>query len=146
MGWQRRSSGHTCNIMSGHAFAIGQYTGKIIDCVVYSTACEQCELNNKKKENIVGDSDAFWSSSTSRNNIKNVPLIDPLEHEQIFTQEEMFSNILKNTSHDDCPCTYGGSSGAMESNGILFLMKRIYVVMGGGRYIMSTLLVMTTTT
>ena len=41
MGWQRRSSGHAYNSISGHAFAIGQHTGLIIDCVVYSTACKQ---------------------------------------------------------------------------------------------------------
>ena len=55
MRWQRRSSGHAYNSMSGHAFVIDKYTRKIIDCVVYSTACKQCELNDKKKvkENIV---------------------------------------------------------------------------------------------
>ena len=51
MGWQRRSSGHAYNSLSGHAFAIGQYTGRIIDCVVYSTSCKQCEINEKKRYN-----------------------------------------------------------------------------------------------
>ena len=40
MGWQCRLSGYAYNSISGHAFAIRQYTIRIIDCVVYSISCK----------------------------------------------------------------------------------------------------------
>lgn len=34
----------------------------IINCVVYSTACKQCAINEKKNNTTVGDDDPFWIS------------------------------------------------------------------------------------
>lgn len=68
MGWQRRSSAHAYNSMSGYSFAIGQYTGRILDCIVYSTACKQREINGENKEHTVRDDDTFWNSSTTKTN------------------------------------------------------------------------------
>ena len=47
-GWQRAASRRLYNSKSGHGFVVGQYTGKIIACVVYSKNCKQCEVNCKK--------------------------------------------------------------------------------------------------
>ena len=53
MGWNKRSSGHRYDSLSGHAFAIGEYTRRIIDCVVFSKKCNVCSLQlnqNKYKK------------------------------------------------------------------------------------------------
>ena len=75
MGWQRRSSGHAYNSMSGHAFAIGQHTGLIIDCVVYSTACKQCEMNNQTETTIGGD-ETFWQLSNTNKDYPEITYLD----------------------------------------------------------------------
>ena len=118
--------------MSGHAFAIGQHTGLIIDCVVYSTACKQCETNDKD-DTTIGDDDSFWQSSNLANNnvTKKHTLVNPLENNQQVSLEEMSTNMIMNNTHTNCPCNYSGSSGAMDSDGMLFLMKRVHTVMQG---------------
>lgn len=57
--------------------------------------------------------------------------VDPLELNQTVSPEEMSTNMVDNTSHTNCPCNYSGSSGAMESDGMLFLIKRLQSVING---------------
>ena len=63
---------------------------------------------------------------------KKRTIIHPLELDQIVTPEEIVTNMVYSNSHSKCPCNYAGSSGAMESDGILFLMEIIHTVMKGG--------------
>lgn len=46
----------------------------------------------------------------------------------------MSTNMLNNTSYDYGPCTYIGAAGTMESDGMLFLMKRMHTLIGGKIY------------
>ena len=48
MGWNKRSSGHRYDSISGHAFIIGAYTRRIIGSVVFSKSCAVC--NQRKKQ------------------------------------------------------------------------------------------------
>ena len=58
--------------------------------------------------------------------------IHPLENGQNVSQEQMATNVLEpSTNHDCCPCNYDGSPGSMESDGVLWLMKRMYTKMLG---------------
>ena len=50
MGWNKRSSGHKYDSISGHAFIIGVYTRRIIDYVVFSKSCSICNARNKKNK------------------------------------------------------------------------------------------------
>ena len=43
MGWQKRSSGRRYDSLSGHAFAIGGLTKKVIACEVVCKHCQLCE-------------------------------------------------------------------------------------------------------
>ena len=47
MGWQKRSSGHQYNSMSGHAFLIGMQTKKVIAAIVYCKQCSICDAHEK---------------------------------------------------------------------------------------------------
>lgn len=46
--WHKRVSGHIYNSRTGHNFAVGEYTGKIISLVVFSKNCRTHELAEKK--------------------------------------------------------------------------------------------------
>ena len=48
MGWQKRGSGRQYNSLSGHAFMIGGYTGKIISGVVVGKICGKCKSAEKQ--------------------------------------------------------------------------------------------------
>ena len=67
MAWNKRNSGHRYDSLSGHAFAIGAYTRRIIDCVVFSKRCSICSSRNKNKKqnrsNIIANSQ-FNKNST----------------------------------------------------------------------------------
>ena len=58
-------------------------------------------------------------------------MVDPLELDQLVQVEEMSTNMIEHDTHNNCPCNYSGSSGAMESDGMLYLMKRLHTVMKG---------------
>ena len=88
----------------------------------------------RKKDTTVGDNDQFWQSSTSYSTQTKRTYTHTLELDQIVTPEEMATNMVDNTSHSNCPCNYSGSSGAMESDGMLYLMKRMHTVMHGKIY------------
>ena len=61
--------------------------------------------------------------------------VHPLEQGQIVSPEQMSTNVLEpSTEHQNCPCNYDGSPGSMESNGMLWLMKRLYKMMSGSVY------------
>eukprot|EP00978_Attheya_sp_CCMP212_P000038 scaffold106_cov71-Attheya_sp.AAC.1 len=47
MGWQKRSSGHRYDSLSGHAFLVGAYTKKVIACTVFSKVCSKCTRAKK---------------------------------------------------------------------------------------------------
>lgn len=119
------------NSLLCHIFAIGQYTGRIIDCVVYITARKQFEINDKNNNTTVGDEDKFWKLSTSTNNNfqKNITYTHPLELDQIMTPDKIATNTVDNSVHSYCSCNYSGSYGAMENDGILYLMNQIQTVM-----------------
>lgn len=71
MGWQRSSSRQSYNSMSGNIFHIGKYPGRIIDCVVFSTACKQCEISDKNNETTVGEDEGSWHLSKATH--ENLP-------------------------------------------------------------------------
>ena len=50
MGWNKRSSGHKYDSLSGHAFIIGVYTRRIIDYVVFSKSCSICNTRTRKNK------------------------------------------------------------------------------------------------
>ena len=50
MGWNKRSSGHKYDSISGHAFIIGVYTRRIIDYVVFSKSCYICNTRTRKNK------------------------------------------------------------------------------------------------
>ena len=45
-GWWRAASRRLYNSKCGHGFIVGQYTGKIVGCVIFSKNCKHCELNS----------------------------------------------------------------------------------------------------
>ena len=47
----------------------------------------------------------------------------------------MATNVLKpSNKHDTCPCNFDGSPGSMESDGMLWMMKRLHTMMSGCVY------------
>ena len=55
-----------------------------------------------------------------------------LEKGQIVVPEQMATNVLEpSTNHPACPCNYDGSPGSMESDGMLWLMKRLHTMTAG---------------
>ena len=50
MGWNKRSSGHRYDSLSGHAFIIGAYTRRIIGCVVFCKTCATCNMRERKNK------------------------------------------------------------------------------------------------
>ena len=64
-----------------------------------------------------------------------------LEQGQIIGPEHMSTNLLEPSKDHSCPCNYDGSPGSMESDGMLWLIKRLYTMMEGKTF-MSTLSVM----
>ena len=70
MGWNKRSSGHRYDSLSGHAFAIGAYTRRIIDCVVFSKRCSICSSRNKNKKQ--NSSNIITNNETNTNSTLNV--------------------------------------------------------------------------
>ena len=71
-GWNKRSSGHRYDSLSGNAFAIGAYTRRIIDCVVFSKRCSICSSRNKHlKQNHSNN------ISKDNSNINSTPTADP---------------------------------------------------------------------
>ena len=48
MGWNKRSSGHRYDSLSGHAFIVGAYTRRIIGCVIFSKTCAICTARNNR--------------------------------------------------------------------------------------------------
>ena len=50
MGWNKRSSGHRYDSLSGHAFAIGAYTRRIIDYIMFSKRCSICSSRKINKK------------------------------------------------------------------------------------------------
>ena len=88
---------------------------------------------NNWTETTLGDDETFWQSSNANNDDsdKKHTLVDPLELDQLVSIEEMATNMIEHDTHVNCPCNYSGSSGAMESDGMLYLMKRLHTVMKG---------------
>ena len=59
-------------------------------------------------------------------------VVHPLEHGQIVAPEHMSTNVLEpSEGHPSCPCNYDGSPGSMESDGMLWLIKRLHTMMSG---------------
>ena len=50
MGWNKHSSGHIYNSLSGHAFIIGAFTRRIIACAVFIKKCDICTKRNNTVE------------------------------------------------------------------------------------------------
>ena len=58
--------------------------------------------------------------------------VHELEKGQIVVPEQMATNVLEpSTNHPACPCNYDGSPGSMESDGMLWLMKRLHTMAAG---------------
>jgi len=57
MGWQKRSSGRTYDSLSGHCFAIGGETKKIIKVFVATKHCRACEIRKKNGKDKVEHED-----------------------------------------------------------------------------------------
>jgi hypothetical protein len=53
MGWQKRSSGHRYDSLSGHAFLVGAYTKKVIACTVFSKVCSKCARAKKDMKDAI---------------------------------------------------------------------------------------------
>ena len=47
MGWQKWASGHFYSSRSGRYFVVAMHTKRIIDYVVYSMSCTECEFKPK---------------------------------------------------------------------------------------------------
>ena len=43
MGWNKRSSGHRYDSVSGHGVATGSFTKKVVDFKTYSRSCVVCD-------------------------------------------------------------------------------------------------------
>ena len=69
MGWNKRSSGHIYNSLSGHAFIIGAHTRRIIDCVVFSKKCDICT----KRMNKLTETDNVTDTVLDLNNVFDPP-------------------------------------------------------------------------
>ena len=55
-----------------------------------------------------------------------------LEYGQVVVPEHMSSNVLTpSKEHPTCPCNYDESPGSMESDGMGWLMKRLYTMTEG---------------
>ena len=87
MGWNKRSSGHIYNSLSGHAFIIGAFTCRIIACAVFSKKCDICTKRNNTRVDIEESNsdkildltkefdgcDASDESTSNMNDIDDVP-------------------------------------------------------------------------
>ena len=61
--------------------------------------------------------------------------VHPLEYSQIVSPEQMATIFLEpSNKHDNCPCNCDGSPGSMESDGMLWLMKRLHTMISGCVY------------
>ena len=88
MGWNKRSSGHRYDSLSGHAFVIGVYTRLIITCVVFSKKCATCSVRKRKhttieldKEIDMSERDDNLDENSTDATVKNIefttsPLLD----------------------------------------------------------------------
>ena len=65
MGWNKRSSGHIYNSLSGHAFIIGAHTRRIIDCVVFS---KKCDIYSKRMNKLT-ETDDVTDAALDLNNV-----------------------------------------------------------------------------
>lgn len=153
--WQKKSSGRKYDSRSGHAFLGGSMTRKIVGCVVFSKNCKQCEINIAKrfpntsiinfeeKEQVfiakyLKNIDNKWKATqenvpfvdtlpSNPNNAFGVPYIHPLDVCQIIEPSQITGQVLDVTTKDHkCVRNFSGSSGSMESNGLLYLSKGIY--------------------
>ena len=125
MGWKKRSSGHKYDSISGHAFIIGAYTRRIIGSVVFSKSCAVC--NQRKKMNSHADERGVTDITNSEIE-KDVGMCVPCPPTTRTRRErdKIASNVI-DTSGQDHPCmrNYDGSSGGMEIEGLLLLMKKL---------------------
>ena len=183
MGWNKRSSGHRYDSLSGHAFAIGAYSRRIIDFVVFSKRCSICSSRNKLKDSsnsnnetneatlanspptadpsaAVGPNDSGFNNEVptvvnGRNGTSNpnafvndsdedfVRAATVVNGSSIFGSSATvvrgsrkvalgvdrgaeFGFLDVSGADHDCVLNYLGSSGGMESDGLLMLFKRLY--------------------
>jgi hypothetical protein len=168
MGWNKRSSGHRYDSLSGHAFAIGAYTRRIIDFVVFSKRCSICSSRNKLKDSSNSNNEtneatlanspptADPSAATGPNGsgISGVPTVvngrnvsnraatvvngssindssatvvsgSGKEALGIDRGNELGVIDVSDADHD-CVLNYLGSSGGMESDGLMMLFKKLH--------------------
>ena len=152
MGWQRRSSGNNYTSLSGHAFLIGGHTRRVIACVVFSKKCSICTKRGQPKTSSIIASSSSPSPPTTVNpppqspttpatittpaNTILISTIEPtlpaydvedLGKEGTDEEDTTGGAAIIDTSTIDHECTrnYDGSSGGMESDGLLLLMLKL---------------------
>ena len=80
IGWNKHSSGHKCDSLSGHVFIIVVYARCTIAFDVFSKTCSICNARNKKNkaegEVIVINNQSNESESKIKSEIGNVPIED----------------------------------------------------------------------
>ena len=70
-------------------------------------------------------------------NVENNQWTHPTEYDQIVDLTEIQTNMVV-YMHNTFKCNYNGSSGNMESNEMLYLMKRLYTITEGSVYFSHT--------
>lgn len=103
-----------------------------MEYVFHSTACKQCEINDKiiklqldRMKHFGTHPQLYVTKRTSTHTLKL---------DQIVTHNEIYTNMTNNSSCSKYPCNNALSSGATESDGMLYLMKRMHTVMKGKIY------------
>ena len=190
MGWNKRSSGHKYDSLSGHAFIIGVYTRRIIDYVVFSKSCSICNTRTRKNKNgnasdseissplrATGPNGSASDSDNSSSSTFNTPTradaasllsscsplhatgpngsasaSDNSSHPNTITpqpldaaaflkgsrrqREPITTNVIDVSLQDHfCTRNYDGSSGGMESDGLLLIMTNLYAKSKGKTYL-----------
>ena len=149
MGWQRRSSGNNYSSLSGHGFLIGAHTRRVIACVVFSKKCAVCESRKRKglgagmtaaapaqpgagitaaapAQPGAGITAAAPADMDAETTVLEDITMGTLDSAGITATEPINTGVISTDGLDHvCTRNYDGSSGAMESDGLLLLMKQL---------------------
>ena len=131
MNWNKRSSSHRYDSLSSHAFAIGVYTRRIIDCVVFSKCCSFCSARNKDIEIINSNhnpnknltnnstSTAYSSDATGLNRSGGVNIVPTVVNGRNDTSKS--TTVVNAISEDLTPVAIvvNGSSNIMPSTTVV---------------------------
>ena len=112
MGWNKHTSGHKYDSLSGHAFISGVYNRRIIGFVVFSKTCSICNARyrkNKAEDKVINVNNCT-STSESESDNKNE------EHVPIDDTVASHNGNSLNNNNSTATC-FNGNSATIDDNG-----------------------------